>query len=208
MAGGLLTTLLMAGAASIASGALGIVVGIALAYSRPAFQRLLRIYVEIWRGLPLIVVLFFAFFALPAVGIVLKPFFAAVLGLTLWGSSVMGENVRGAIQAVPHQQIEAGRSLGLHSIQIIFLVVLPQAMRRLLAPTMNLLTSLIHATSLSAMLGSLELLESAQRTIQRLLLDSGNSHSFAILAAVMICYFIICYPLILVSRRLERRFAF
>jgi polar amino acid transport system permease protein len=75
----------------------------------------------------------------------------------------------------------------------------------LIPPTINLLASLIHATSLSAMLGAFELLESAQRSVQRLLMQEGDSHSFAILGSVMIIFFVICYPLIALSRWLERR---
>jgi polar amino acid transport system permease protein len=112
---------------------------------------------------------------------------------------------RGAIESIARSQIEGARALALRPAQIMWLIVLPQAFKRLIPPTINLLASLIHATSLSAMLGAFELLESAQRSVQRLLMQEGDSHSFAILGSVMIIFFVICYPLIALSRWLERR---
>jgi len=85
------------------------------------------------------------------------------------------------------------------------LIVLPQALRRLLPPTLNLLTSLIHGTSLAAQLGVLELLEASRRSSQRLVLDAGDSHGLAIFAAVLAAFYLVCAPLTALSRRLERR---
>ena len=84
-------------------------------------------------------------------------------------------------------------------------MILPQAVRRSLPPTLNLITSLIHGTSLAAQLGALELLESGRRSIQRLVLDLGDGHGLAIFGAVLIVFFLVCYPLVVTSRWLERR---
>jgi len=84
-------------------------------------------------------------------------------------------------------------------------VIFPQAVRRLLPPTLNMLTSMIHGTSLAAQLGVLELLEASRRSSQRLVLEDGDSHALAIFAAVLVVFFLICYPLVSFSRRLERR---
>ncbi len=205
MAQGLATTLLLALVCSLASVALGTLLGVAMIAELPLLRRALRLYIELWRGLPLIVILFFVFFALPAAGLRLSAVAAAGVGLSLWGSAVVADNVRGAIASLPRGQFEASRALGLHWIATMRWVILPQAVRRLLAPTLNLLTSLIHGTSLAAQLGALELLEAARRSIQRLVLDAGQPHSFAIFGAVLVVFFLVCYPLISLSRRLERR---
>ena len=208
MAQGLVTTLLLALVCSVASVALGTVLGLAMVPDAPALRRAVRLYIELWRSLPLIVILFFVFFALPAIGVRLSPLSAAGVGLSLWGSAVIADNVRGAIQSIPRSQFEGARALGLSWFATMWCVVLPQAVRRVLPPTLNLLTSLIHGTSLAAQLGALELLESARRSIQRLVLDLGEPHSLPIFGAVMVVFFVVCYPLILLSRRLERKLRF
>lgn len=205
MAQGLAATLFLALVCSVASIALGTILGVAMIPELPPLRRAVRLYIELWRGLPLIVILFFVFFALPAIGLRLNALSAAATGLTLWGSAVVADNVRGAIQSIPRSQFEGARALGLGWFTTMWCVVLPQAVRRVLPPTLNLLTSLIHGTSLAAQLGALELLESARRSIQRLVLDLGQPHSLPIFGAVMVVFFVVCYPLILLSRQLERR---
>jgi polar amino acid transport system permease protein len=205
MGRGLLTTAELSLLGSVAGILLGVVLGVALAGQWAWLRHLVRLYVELWRGLPLLVILFFAFFALPAAGLRLTGFAAASVGLTFWASAVMADNVRGAIQSVPPTQMDAARALGLRWVPAMFLVILPQAMRRLLPPTLNMLTSLIHGTSLAAQLGVLELLDAGRRSSQRLVLDDGDSHSLAIFAAVLVMFFAICYPLMALSRWLEKR---
>ncbi len=203
MGRGLLTTAELSLIGTLGGIVLGVILG--LAFELPRLRRVVRLYVELWRGLPLIVILFFAFFALPAAGLQLTGFAAAGVGLTLWASAVMADNVRGAIQSVPSAQMDAARALGFRWAPAMGLVILPQATRRLLPPTLNMLTSLIHGTSLAAQLGVLELLEASRRSSQRLVLDDGNAHSLAIFAAVLVIFFVISYPLMALSRRLERR---
>lgn len=202
---GLVATLELTLICSIASLVAGTILGVAFIAEAPPLVASVRLYVEIWRGLPLIVILFFVFFALPVLDVKFSAFWAAAVGLSLWGSAVTAENVRGAVQSIPKAQREGARALGLGWPAMMWLVILPQALRRLLPPTLNMLTSLIHGTSLSAQLGVLELLESGRRSIQRLLLDLGNSHSLEIFGAILLIYFVICYPLTNLSRSLERR---
>ena len=205
MAKGLVVTLQLSLICSAVSVGLGTLLGLLMIPDVKALRRTVRLYIELWRGLPLIVILFFVFFALPAIGLRLSPMVSAGVGLSLWGSAVIADNVRGAIESIPKGQFEAAHTLGLSWIKTMWLVILPQATRRLIPPTLNLLTSLIHGTSLAAQLGALELLEASRRSIQRLLLDVGNSHALEIFGAVLLVYFLICYPVILLSRWLERR---
>jgi len=202
---GLELTAILAVVCSCASVLLGMLLGSALVAKPPFVRATVRLFVELWRGLPLIVILFAIFFGLPAFGLRLGASAAAGVGLSLWGSAVIADNVRGVIQSIPAGQLEAARALGLSWMKAMLLVILPQAIRRLLPPTLNLVTSLIHGTSLAAQLGALELLESGRRLIQRLLLSVGDGHSLAIFGAVLVVYFCICYPLVLGSRWLERR---
>jgi polar amino acid transport system permease protein len=205
MARGLVTTAELSVLGSVAGVLLGLLLGVALAGEWPWLRRMTRLYVELWRGLPLLVILFFAFFALPAAGLRLTGFEAAGVGLALWVSAVMADNVRGAIQSVPAAQMDAARALGLRWLPAMALVIVPQASRRLLPPTLNMLTSLIHGTSLAAQLGVLEVLEASRRSSQRLVLDDGDAHSVAIFAAVLVVFFAVCYPLMALSQWLEGR---
>jgi len=202
---GLIATLELTLICSVASLVAGTLLGVAfIAEARPLVAAI-RLYVELWRGLPLIVILFFVFFALPVFDLRLNAFWAAAVGLSLWASAITAENVRGAVESIPRSQREGARALGFGWVGMMWFVVLPQALRRLLPPTLNMLTSLIHGTSLAAQLGVLELLESGRRSIQRLLLDFGDSHSLEIFGAILLIYFVICYPLTSLSRAFERR---
>ena len=205
MALGLRTTIELSVLCAAVGLVIGVPLGIALVGEFRTLRTATRLYVELWRGLPLIVILFFVFFALPAVGLSLSAFLAAATGLSLWSSAVVADNVRGALQSIPQSQFDAARALGFGWVQAMWLVIFPQAVRRLLPPTLNMLTSMIHGTSLAAQLGVLELLEASRRSSQRLVLEDGDSHALAIFAAVLVVFFLICYPLVSFSRRLERR---
>src|SRR5512135_1992510 len=141
---GLATTLELTLLCSVASLVVGTILGVAFIAEAPPVVAAIRLYVEIWRGLPLIVILFFVFFAFPALDMKFSAFWAAAVGLSFWGSAVTAENVRGAVQSIPKAQREGARALGFSWPAMMCRVVLPQALRRLLPPTLNMLTSLIH----------------------------------------------------------------
>ncbi|HLQ34973.1 MAG TPA: amino acid ABC transporter permease [Chloroflexota bacterium] len=166
-----------------------------------------RIYVEVWRGLPIIITLFFVFFTLPAINLRLSAFAAACIGLSLWASANVAEIVRGAVQSIPGGQFQASAAMGFNWAQTMTYVILPQSVRRMLPPLVSLLANLIQSTSLAAVIGAFELLQAARRSIERLTVDTGNSEAIPILAAVLIVYFILCFPLAQASRRLEASLA-
>jgi polar amino acid transport system permease protein len=124
-----------------------------------------------------------------------------MLGLSLNAGAFLGEIWRGAIQGVPRGQIEAARSLGLHYGPLMGKIVLPQAMRLAVAPTVGFLVNLVKSTSLASILGFVELIRAGQ------LLNNATFNPFLIFGTVAIMYFVICWPLTLASRRLERRLA-
>ena len=204
MAVGLETTLLISVATAAAATLLGVILGSLMTLRLRLITVPIRAYVEVWRGLPIIVTLFFIFFMLPAVGINLAAFYAALIGLTLWTSANCAEITRGAVKSIPHGQHMAALALGLSWAQSMRWVVLPQAYRRMLPPLVSLLTNLVQSTALVYIIGILELTRSANVQRERLAI-LGDSHSLEIYGAVMVVYFLICLPLTRASAHLERR---
>ncbi len=156
-------------------------------------------FVEIFRDTPLIMQMFFIFFGLPAVGIRLNPFAAATAAMSFFAAANAAEIVRGAIQSIPRGQTEAARALGLSPRQTMRFVILPQAIRRMIPPLMGLFTTLVKDTSLAAIINVFELTMAARVTIERTLA------SFEIWSVAGALYFLVTYPLSLVTQQLERR---
>ena len=204
VAQGLWTTLLLALVSVVASIVLGTVLGTLMTLPSVVVRGVIRVYVEIWRGLPIIITLFFIFFVLPILGLDVDTFFAAAVGLTLWGSANVAEVVRGAVQSVPRGQSEAAAALGFPWRRRMRHVILPQATRRALPPLVGLVVNLVQQTSLAAVIGLLDILEASQRSIERLTLSGGETHAVPILGAVLVVFFVLCLPLTMLSRRLER----
>jgi polar amino acid transport system permease protein len=204
VAQGLWTTLLLSLVSVIASVLVGTVLGTLLTLPSVVVRGIIRAYVEVWRGLPIIITLFFIFFVLPVLSIDVNTFVAAAIGLTLWGSANVAEVVRGAVQSVPRGQSEAAAALGFPWQRRMRHVILPQATRRALPPLVGLVVNLIQQTSLAAVIGLLDILEASQRSIERLTLSGGETHAVPILGAVLVVFFVLCLPLTLLSRRLER----
>jgi len=204
VAQGLWTTLLLALVSIVASVILGTALGALMTLPSVVVRGAIRVYVEIWRGLPIIIKLFFIFFVLPILGLGVNAFVAVATGLTLWGSANVAEVVRGAVQSVPHGQSEAAAALGFPWQRRMRHVILPQATRRALPPLVGLVVNLTQQTSLAAVIGLLDVLEASQRSIERLTLAGGETHAVPILGAVLVVFFVLCLPLTMLSRRLER----
>lgn len=183
----------------VAGTAAGIVLGVArFAPWRPLVLTLTAA-VETVRAVPLLLLLFFTFFGLPAVGIRIATFPAAVLAMSSWMAVNTAEVVRGGIQSISRGQFEAARSTGLSGIQTMGYVIFPQAVRRMLPPFVGLCTILIKDTSLAAVIGVFELTRAAQETIER------TFRSFEIYLVAAAIYFVICFPLTQLAQRLEAR---
>jgi len=155
--------------------------------------------VELVRAVPLLLLLFFIFFGLPALGVRIPTFPAAVLAMSLWMAANTAEVVRGGVQPISRGQFEAARSLGLGWASTMRFVILPQATRRMLPPFVGLCTILVKDTSLAAIIGVFELTRAAQETIERTL------RSFEIYGAAAAIYFALCFPLTRLAARLETR---
>jgi polar amino acid transport system permease protein len=207
---GLTTTLRMAAIVVVGSAVFGIVLGTLMTIRWKPSRWLLRGYVEIWRGLPIVVTIFIIFFALPELthwhllrG--MTAFQAASIGLILWGSAQVAEATRGAVESIPREQHEAANALGFGWVGTHTFVILPQAFRRLLPPMIGLLVNIFQNTTIASLIGVAELLETGTRSTERLGYATGDSHFFAIYGSVMVIFFVISLPLTRLGALLERR---
>jgi His/Glu/Gln/Arg/opine family amino acid ABC transporter permease subunit len=199
---GLQVTLLL----SVASLTLGLFLGflfgiLAVTGTRPV-KVAIAAYVFVIRGIPLLVLIFFIFFALPFWHVYIPEMAAAILSLAIYASALITEIVRGSIESIPRGQIEAAKALGMRGWSIVREVVLPQAMRYTLPPLTSTFAMLIKSTALVSLLGVGELLRSGREVMSRSLA------SFELMTAVLIIYFIVIYPLSRLSVMLEKRFSY
>ncbi len=202
---GLLYTLKIAAVTLIASTVIGVVLGtLSLARSAP-LRWLVRGYVEVLRGVPLIINIFFVYFGAPLLGLDLTPYTAVVLGLSLWGGANGAEIVRGGLQGVPRHQTQSALALGLHEWEVYVFIVGPQALRSILPAFVGLLTLLVQSTSLGALVGVAEFLKIGQLVIERSTVMSGLDPAFAIYTFILAVYFVLSSALTWGARILERR---
>jgi polar amino acid transport system permease protein len=181
----------------------GAVLGLPLALMRVSGSRLLRGlasgYIQLIQGTPLLIVLFLSYFGLGILGYKLLPLVAAGLSLTLYSAAFLGEIWRGCIEAVPRTQQEAADCLGLNRVQQYVWVILPQAVRIAIPPTVGFMVQIVKNTSLASVIGFVELARAGQ------IVNNSTFEPFVIFSAVAVIYFALCYPLSLAARTLERR---
>ena len=181
----------------------GSIVGLPIALMRVARSPVLRglssAYIQLIQGTPLLIVLFLSYFGLGIMGFKLAPLVAAGLSLTFYAAAFLGEIWRGCIEAVPKTQWEASDCLGLNRFQQYAYVVLPQAMRIAMPPTVGFMVQIVKNTSLASVIGFVELARAGQ------IVNNSTFEPFAIFVAVGAIYFALCYPLSLAARALERR---
>ncbi len=208
---GLKNTLRTAAISMVAAMFIGVTLGTLITIRFWPTRSLIRLYIEVWRGLPIIVTLFIVHFALPSVSPRLEfdPFTSGTITLTLWGSAQIAEATRGAVQSIHRGQHEAAAALGFGWVGRHFYVILPQSFRRLIPPLVGLLVGIILNTTLIQVLGGAELLETAERSVERLAAPPPSGefeiHAFEIYGAVMVLFFVICFPLTRLAAYLERK---
>lgn len=202
---GLLSTILLACAALALGTAIGFVFGVARALRFPIANELICAFVHSVRGTPFLVQLYVLYFVLPPVLLHvtdIAPYKAGLAALALYAGGYTVEIVRGALLAVPSAQIEAGKALGLNLPQRLLLVVLPQALRLMVPPIGSLYVIVIKSTSVLSIIGISELLRSGEVLSMRF--PQSMPLVYLIVAAL---YFCVCFPLLRMVRRLERRVA-
>jgi polar amino acid transport system permease protein len=189
-------------AVAFAGGAVG---GLLTALARVSNSAPLRYvalgFIRLFQGTPLLMQLFLVFFGLNIFGVGINPWLAASIALTLHASAFLGEIWRGCIQAVPQGQSEASWALGLGYYDRMKSVVLPQAAKIAVAPTVGFLVQLIKGTSLASIIGFVEMTRAGQ------IINNATFDPFTVFGIVAALYFILCWPLSILARRMERRFA-
>ena len=177
--------------------------GIAVALSRVSRSVLLAgaatAYIKIVQGTPLLMQLYLVYFGASLLRVTSDAWTAAALGLALYSSAFLGEIWRGCIQAVPHTQWEAARALGLGYPAQLRFIILPQASRIALPPTVGFLVQLVKGTSLASIIGFTELTRAAA------VVNNATFRPLMVYTAVAGLYFVLCWPLSVLSDRLERR---
>ena len=194
-------TLLLSAAAFVGGGIGGLIVALARTGEFKWLRRLAMAYIKVFQGTPLLMQLFLAFFVPGIFGLNVEPWTAAAIGLSLHASAFLGEIWRGSIEIVPPGQTEAARSLGLPYLPRMAFVVVPQAIRIAIPPTIGFLVQLIKGTSLASIIGFVEITRAGQ------VINNATFRPFTIFALVALVYFIVCWPLSFLSRRMEKRLA-
>lgn len=181
----------------------GSIVGLPLAMMRVSTLKPLRafasVYIQLVQGTPLLIILFLSYFGLGILGYKLIPLIAAGISLTLYAAAFLGEIWRGCIQAVPRTQWEASDCLGLNRTQQYVYVILPQAVRLAIPPTVGFMVQIVKNTSLASVIGFVELARAGQ------IVNNSTFEPFVIFSTVAALYFVLCYPLSIAARTLERR---
>ncbi|MGE9752462.1 amino acid ABC transporter permease [Bacillus inaquosorum] len=199
---GFLVTLYVAFISIILSFFFGLIAG-TLRYAKvPILSQLIAVLVETIRNLPLLLIIFFTFFALPEIGIKLEITAAAITALTIFESAMLSEIIRSGLKSIDKGQIEAARSSGLSYTQALFFIVMPQALRRMVPPIVSQFISLLKDTSLAVVIALPELIHNAQILNGQ---SADGSYFFPIFLLAALMYFAVNYSLSLAARRLEAR---
>ena len=184
---------------------LGILLGVLMTWKHPVVKAILRIYLEIVRIMPQMVLLFLVFFGTTrAFGWDLSGENASIIVFSFWGTAEMSDLVRGALISIPVHQYESSEALGMSKAQTYWYIIIPQTLRRLIPLSINLITRMIKTTSLILMIGVVEVLKVAQQIIEANRISSPNA-AFGIYLVVFLLYFLACWPISMFARYLERR---
>ncbi|MEG0730818.1 MAG: amino acid ABC transporter permease [Vagococcus sp.] len=195
---GLLVTLEVAVVSIILSFIIGGVLGTLRYLKIPGVSFVVGLVVDIIRNLPLLLIIFFTYFALPQIGIQFNIFWSAVIALTIFESAMLSEIIRGGLLAVPKGQLEAGISTGLTRLQTIFYIVLPQGLKLMVPPLVSQFVSLIRDTSLAVIISLPELTHNT-----KIIYAQYPNTVLPMFFIMAFCYFIICYSLSYFSKRFE-----
>lgn len=184
----------------------GALVGLPVALLRSARTAWMRgvaaCYIQLLMGTPLLMQLFLMYFGPPALlGVEVSAWVAAAIALTLNSSAFLGEIWRGCIQAIPRGQVEASEALGLRYFDRMRYVVLPQALRISLPPTVGFLVQLVKATSLASIIGFVEVTRAGQ------IINNATFRPALVFGIVAAIYFLLCWPMSRYAASLERRHA-
>ena len=182
----------------------GGLVGLALLVARTTpvrgWQRAVSAYVTLFQGTPLLMQLFLAYFGMALIGVETSAWTAAAIALTLYSSAFLTEIWHGCVKAVPKGQWEAAQSLALSFSEQLRHVIFPQAARLAVAPTVGFLVQVVKGTALASVIGFVELTKAGT------MITNATFKPFVVYSCVALLYFLLCYPISLYARTLERKF--
>lgn len=197
----LLSAALLTAGLSLAATLIGGALGLVIALNRVSRARVPRAiasgYIVTVQGIPVLVILFLVYFGVARFGLDVPPLWAAILALSLFASGYLGDIWRGAIESIPLQQWEASDALAMTRAQQFRHVILPQAVKISIPPTVGFLVQLIKNTSIVSIVGVIELTRGGQIT------STATFEPLLVFGVVGLIYFCICFPLSLWSRRME-----
>lgn len=196
---GLQWTLLLSLVAFACGGVAGLLLLLARISRLQALRILARGYIELFQGTPLLMQLFMVFFGIALLGVDVSPWLAAAVALTLFTSAFLAEIWRGCVESISHGQWEAAESLAMTRLEVLRHVVLPQAMRIAIAPTVGFSVQVVKGTAVTSIIGFTELTKTGG------MLANATFEPFMVYGLVALGYFLLCYPLSLAAYRLERR---
>ncbi|BES70357.1 amino acid ABC transporter permease [Marinobacter nanhaiticus D15-8W] len=183
---------------------LGGIVGLIVLFARIADNRILQAvskgYIELFQGTPLLMQLFMLFFGISLLGLDVSPWFAAALGLTLFTSAFLAEIWRGCVESIPRGQWEASESLAFNYGEQMRHVILPQALRIAIPPTVGFSVQVVKGTAVASIIGFTELTKTGT------MIANATFDPFLVYGLVALGYFALCWPLSLFARRLEGAF--
>ena len=186
--------------AFLLGGAVGLLVLSARIGRFPWLQKAMKGYIELFQGTPLLMQLFLVFFGISLMGVDVPAWLAAAIGLTLFTSAYLAEIWRGCVEAIPKGQWEASSSLALTWVEQMRYIILPQALRIAIAPTVGFSVQVVKGTSVASIIGFAELTKTGG------MLANATFKPFLVFGLVAIGYFILCYPLSHFAARLERKY--
>lgn len=192
-------TLALSAIAFVGGALLGLLVALSRTSENAVARNAARAFIQVFQGTPLLLQLFLIFFGAPVLGLDINPWVAAGAALVLNSAAFLAEIWRGCIEAVPRGQWEAAQALNLSYLNRMRFVVLPQAFKIALPPTVGYMVQIIKGTSLAAIIGFTEITRAGQ------IINNATFQPLHVFTTVAALYFVICWPLSLLAARMERK---
>lgn len=202
---GLGTSVTVAGLALVVGIPLGIVLGALRILRNPVLRAVLRLYLEFFRIVPTLVILFLAYYILPReLGVQVDGVTVAVVAFGLWVAAEISDIVRGALISVSDHQVDAGKALGMNGLQILWYVRIPQSINLMVPATINLAARVIMTTSLLLLISVIDVITVGQQIMEANRMTHPDA-AFWVYGFIFFLYFIICWPLAMIAKVLEKR---
>ncbi len=192
-------TLALSAIAFVGGAILGLVIALARTSDSKSARGAAIVFIQVFQGTPLLLQLFLIFFGAPVLGLDINPWIAAGVALILNSAAFLGEIWRGCMEAIPRGQVEAAQALNLKYGARMRDVILPQAFKIALPPTVGYVVQIIKGTSLAAIIGFTEITRAGQ------IINNATFQPLEVFSTVAVLYFVICWPLSLLAARMERK---